>query len=143
MFEGRTGAEYLIIYSLGEDSRTAEYAWEHRSTVLTVLVTHSQTDKSDKCSLKHPRSHISETVLPSQNIALVKMDSTQALMESKVNLLGLFHSSHALSGCCHGLSETRLGRFRQRYHLRIGQAAWGSKWSDGVLVKNLAPKNQI
>lgn len=29
LFEGRTGAEYLIIYSLGVDSRTAEYAWEH------------------------------------------------------------------------------------------------------------------
>lgn len=88
-------------------------------------------------------THISETVLPSQNIALVKMNSTQALMESKVNLLGLFHSSYALSGCCHALSKTRLGRHRQRYHLRIGHAAWGSKWSDGVVVKNLAPKNQI
>lgn len=89
LFEGPAGAEYLIICSLGDDSRTAEYAWPQYTG---LVVTHPQTDKSDKCSLKDPRTHTSGTVLPSQNFTLVKMDSTQALMGRKVNLLGLFHS---------------------------------------------------
>lgn len=103
LLEGPAGAEYLNTSSLGEDSQTAEHAWPQCTG---LVVSHSQTDKSDKRSLKDPRTHTAGTILC--HFALVKMDLTQALMGSKVNPPGLLHSSYALSGCCHSLSETRL-----------------------------------